>query len=289
MHNNTQLERYKKLRAFIDENFKEDINIERVEEVSFYSYRNINRIFEAIHLETIGAYVKRLRLNKAAQYLLYSELGVMDIAFEVGFEDRAAFSKAFKKKYGRSPAAFRSDNVAHFESEQQHILDLEGPDREKLTYDVVHLPDFEFIFLEYRGAEDDFSAMEAIISQLYQYVSDKNILTSNTQLISEIIDYSDASEDIRLQYNQGCILERPLDFKPEGLFRIKKHRRQKYARFIHEGSYESYLEFYRKIYAFWMWDVALELVDRPNVELHPNDVHIGPSDIQRTEIYIPIV
>ena len=62
MDNPTQLERYKKLLLFIDENFKEEINIPKIEEACFYSYRNINRIFNAIHGETIGKYVKRLRL-----------------------------------------------------------------------------------------------------------------------------------------------------------------------------------------------------------------------------------
>ena len=47
MKNKTQLERYKKLLSFIDNNFKSPIDIKKVEELSHYSYRNINRIFEA--------------------------------------------------------------------------------------------------------------------------------------------------------------------------------------------------------------------------------------------------
>ena len=67
--NNPQLTRYKKLLAYLDDHLNEEVNIEKVEEVCHYSYRNINRIFEAIHNETIGKYVKRLRLEKAAQFL----------------------------------------------------------------------------------------------------------------------------------------------------------------------------------------------------------------------------
>ena len=43
MGNQVQLERYKKLLSFIDEHFKEDINIEKIEAVCHYSYRNINQ------------------------------------------------------------------------------------------------------------------------------------------------------------------------------------------------------------------------------------------------------
>ena len=102
-----QLTRYKKLLAYLDEHLNAEVNIEKIEEISHYSYRNINRIFEAIHHETIGKYVKRLRLEKAAQFLKYSDLGISQIAYQVGFEDRSAFSKAFKKRYNTSPKDFR--------------------------------------------------------------------------------------------------------------------------------------------------------------------------------------
>ena len=98
MQNKVQLDNYKKLMAYINEHFKEEINIPRIEAICHYSYRNINRIFQAIHGETIGKYIKRIRLEKAAEYLKYSSSKIADIAFEVGFEDIASFSKAFKKK-----------------------------------------------------------------------------------------------------------------------------------------------------------------------------------------------
>ena len=72
MQNKIQLDNYKKLMAYINEHFKEDINSQRIEEICHYSYRNINRIFQAIHGETVGKYIKRIRLEKAAEYLKYS-------------------------------------------------------------------------------------------------------------------------------------------------------------------------------------------------------------------------
>ena len=45
MKNITQLERYKKLLDYLDKEFKTNIDIKEIEEISFYSYRNINRIF----------------------------------------------------------------------------------------------------------------------------------------------------------------------------------------------------------------------------------------------------
>lgn len=288
MSNTTQLERYKKLISFIDKNFKEPINIEKIESISHYSYRNINRIFLALHNETIGKYIKRIRLEKGAQYLKYSDAPISDIAYEIGFEDRASFSKAFKKKYHCSPLVFRTNNELHNKNIQELSFLKENTKREKLQYEIEYLPDFEYIFLEYRGNYEDFSAVDNTWNQLENYVFKKGLLSDTSIFMTEIIDDEDISDHINTRYNTACILEQSLKFVPEGLFRTNTHRRQKYAKFIHKGSYNSCIEYYNKIYAFWMLDVMLELEDRSTLEFYPNITsNISVNDIL-TEIYIPV-
>lgn len=288
MRNNTQIERYKKLLSFIDENFKEPINIERIEEVCHYSYRNINRIFEALHHETIGKYIKRLRLEKAAQYLKYSEAPVADIGFEVGFESRAAFSKAFKNKFGCSPLAFRTSSESIMGITQRALLKEEGTERQELQFEIEYAPAFEYLFLEYRGDYQAILAIEKVWEQLLEYASKKELLNNQSYLFSEIIDDNEISDKINLRYNLGLILEKPLPFEPQGLFRINKHARQKYVKFTHQGSHQSCYEFYNKIYAYWMLDVKYELEDLPTLEFYPNFEESLPADDLITEIYIPI-
>ena len=284
MANETQIERYKKLISFIDENFKEEINIEKIEEACHYSYRNINRIFQAIHHETIGKYIKRLRLEKAAQFLKYSTIPVANIAYEVGFEDRAAFSKAFKKKYKHSPSAYRENSELSFIKEQSSFLNTE---REKLQYTIEFLPDFEYLFLEYQGDYLDFPKVDEAWNALTEFASSKNLITENSIPMTEIIDDEAISDQINSRYNCAFILEKPLDFEPEGLFRTKRHRRQKYVKFIYNGSHEGSIEFYNNIYMYWMLDIGLELEDAPTLEFYL-DTHEPQSNTMHTEIYIPV-
>ncbi len=289
MSNETQLERYKKLLSYIDANFKEDINIEKVEAVCHYSYRNINRIFEALHQETIGKYIKRLRLEKAAQYLKYSDIKVSNIAYEVGFEDRAAFSKAFKSKYGSSPSAFRVSNETVWQEAHQSLLEKEGDDREPLQYEIEYLPDFECLFLEYRGSHKDIPAIESTWDKLFAYVNKKGMVSNDSIFMTEVIDDNEISDDINFRFNLAFLLEKPLPFKPKGLFRTKTHKRQKYAKFVHKGAHQNSVEFYNRIYAFWMTDVSLEFEDLPTLEFYPNyDENLPPEELL-TEIYIPVV
>ena len=288
MSNPTQLDRYKKLLSYIENHFKEDINIEKVEDICHYSYRNINRIFQAIHGETIGKYVKRLRLEKAAQYLKYSETEVSDIAVEVGFQDRAAFSKAFKKRYHISPSEYRNNSELTLEVLQKSLLLEKGNDRQPLQFDIEHLPQFESLFVEYRGSYDDTSAIEKTWNDLVQFAVKYNLIDDSSPIMTELVDDMEFSDQIHSRYHFSLILKEPFQPPKDSLFQVKSHTPQKYAKFVFQGSDEESIDFYKEIYAFWMMDVGLELIDRPMLEFYPNYDENLPKEELITEIYIPV-
>lgn len=79
---------------------------------SFYSYRHANRLFTSVNGESINAFSNKIRIRKSAELLKYSSVSISHIAYDVGYESVAAFSKAFKKVYGESPATYReSTNI----------------------------------------------------------------------------------------------------------------------------------------------------------------------------------
>ena len=286
--NNPQLTRYKKLLAYLDDHLNEEVHIEKLEEICHYSYRNINRIFEAIHNETIGKYVKRLRLEKSAQFLRYSDVGISQIAYEVGFEDRSAFSKAFKKKYGQSPKDYRNSS----ESTRQEILkrfDPEGnSDRTPLEFEVNYLPDFEYLFLEFDGHYQDLDTIYAHWQAFVDFVEHKGLVDNNSIFMTEIIDDEEINDQLKSRYRHAIVLEKPLGFEPPALYRVKSHKRQKYAKFTHHGSPQALVDYYHEIYAFWMMDVGYELTDSPILEFYPDADHQSFEGDQTTEIYIAI-
>jgi AraC family transcriptional regulator len=159
LENLNQLQEYKKLKKFIDENFKKDIKIGTIEKESFYSYRNINRIFQSLNHETTGRYRKRIRIEKAAEYLKYSDYQVSDIAIEVGFSDVAAFSKSFKKRFKCSPITYRQ-NV-----QQKKEINFQNG----LPFEIETLPKFEFLYLEHLGDIENIVAIEKTWDVLFKY------------------------------------------------------------------------------------------------------------------------
>ncbi len=100
---------------FIEENYNKTISPKELESISLYSYRNIQRIFKYMCGETIGSYQQRLKVENAYKLILYTQTPFSDIAFSVGFESLAAFSKAFKLRFGISPKEARHNKPDLFE------------------------------------------------------------------------------------------------------------------------------------------------------------------------------
>jgi AraC-like DNA-binding protein len=57
------------------------------------------------------SYLTRWRMNLAAELLQGGSLALARIAEEVGYDTDTAFSRAFRREFGKPPAAWRRDRM----------------------------------------------------------------------------------------------------------------------------------------------------------------------------------
>jgi AraC family transcriptional regulator len=69
---------------------------------------HLTRIFRLHYGCSIGAYVRRLRLEQAARELIASEQTLAEIAVAAGFCDQSHFTHSFKSHLKMTPAAYRA-------------------------------------------------------------------------------------------------------------------------------------------------------------------------------------
>lgn len=281
----TPLERYKKTINFIQNNFKDKVDIKRIEQISHYSYRHINRIFLSLHNETIGKYVKRIRLEKAAEYIKYSNLQISEIALDIGFSDVAAFSKAFKNKFNCSPQEYRDSVTRIIQSRHDSVSNL---NMEPLEFVIETLPHFKMLYIEHRGDYRDINALEKKWDILVAYCEKKGLLSNNTIYLSEALDDIEISDEINARSNLAIILDNQLDIIPDELFQVKEHKPQKYVKFTHLGDLNSLEDTYNQIYTFWLTGIQMEFADKPTLEFYVNHELSIPKEKLITEIYIPV-
>jgi AraC family transcriptional regulator len=91
----------------VEENLSEDLNIPQLASSLELSPWHFQRLFKALVGDTLGGYVRGRRLTEAARLLTETELGIIDIAFSVGFSSHEAFTRSFKAYFGQSPQDFR--------------------------------------------------------------------------------------------------------------------------------------------------------------------------------------
>jgi AraC family transcriptional regulator len=93
----------------IEENLSEDINIPQLADSFGLSPWHFQRLFKALVGDTLGGYVRGRRLTEAARLLTSTQLGIIDVAFSVGFSSHEAFTRSFGAYFNQSPADFRKN------------------------------------------------------------------------------------------------------------------------------------------------------------------------------------
>ena len=111
---NTHLLSFNSFLKILEQNYK------RPEGVQFYadklnmSVRNLNLICQEIFNKSVSDIVETRKMIEARQLLIDTDLSVSEIGYELGFNEKAYFTRVFTKKTGLTPTAFRSRMCALF-------------------------------------------------------------------------------------------------------------------------------------------------------------------------------
>jgi len=91
---------------YLRRNLDRPVKLGELAHVACFSEFHFHRVFRAVSGETLNNFTNRLRLEKAARLLRYSDQSLTDIALDCGFSSSATFSRAFRSGYDTSPSQF---------------------------------------------------------------------------------------------------------------------------------------------------------------------------------------
>lgn len=101
------LESMKRLIEYIDKHILQELTAMELAESAGYSFYHFCFMFKSYTGFPPGMYLRRRRLELAAQDLLCGS-SVTEVAFKYGFETASGFNKAFRKQYGISPNVYKT-------------------------------------------------------------------------------------------------------------------------------------------------------------------------------------
>jgi AraC family transcriptional regulator len=93
---------------YIDSHLDRAFSLEELAGVACFSRFHFHRIFSYAVGETLGDYIRRIRLERAGSFLvLHLKDSITTISMECGFSSPSMFARAFKQRFGMSATEWR--------------------------------------------------------------------------------------------------------------------------------------------------------------------------------------
>lgn len=99
--------------AIMEANFCHNLSMDAFAQMCHRSLSSFKREFQKHYGTSPGKWLLERRLKHAVSLLQNTCMSVTEIMFECGFEDPSHFSRAFKKKFGQPPSAYREHALTH--------------------------------------------------------------------------------------------------------------------------------------------------------------------------------
>ena len=97
---------FREVSAYIGDHYRK-ISIKKLTEVFHYNEDFFNQLLKQYAGKTYSKYVQNVRLEKAADLLVTSDMPVESIAHSVGYANLGFFYKIFRERYGITPHQYR--------------------------------------------------------------------------------------------------------------------------------------------------------------------------------------
>lgn len=269
-------ERLNKVVLYIQNNLDKSLSVKKLAAIACLSPYHFHRLFTAYHGETLNDFIRRVRLERAASLICHSNFSnekISSIAFETGYETPAAFSKAFRQYFGKTPTEFKSDR--NHVARQYQLNGEPNRIRSALTpYSISVVGEQHVTFLRMTGAYN--RASEKTWNILLNFARTKGIDCENDAALLGIPhDCSSITGVDKRRYDFCIILDR--DIKPEGEVSLQVVAGGRYAFFSHQGSLHDISLTYREIFLNWFPESGEKLRNAPCLEVFSKIPTLNPS------------
>ena len=150
---------------YVEENLCGDINLEEMGRLACVNPDSFLRFFSYMTGMSLGEYIRRRRLTLAGYELQGGEARVIDIAVKYGYDSADAFSRAFARQHGMTPAAARKGGALRvYPSASFHIM-IKGAS--EMNFRWIDLPETTIYGVSEAFEAEEFATREALRSSMW--------------------------------------------------------------------------------------------------------------------------
>lgn len=124
---------------FTEANLDNKIALDDIALYCGLSKYHLHRMFKSLTGETLMEYVQSRKLSASINDLIHSNMRVIDIALNYGFDYEQSYIRAFRKKFGCTPQKVRSEQMSLRLTERINLSDIYA-----LHNSAIYKPQFVF-------------------------------------------------------------------------------------------------------------------------------------------------
>lgn len=270
---------------WIENHIEERVTIKNIVDMSGYSRRHLHSIFKEAVGISIGRYIRRRKLCRAAHKLKLTALSLTEIAYSLEYDSQQSFSREFKKLFGLTPKTYRERDVW----DMSHLQKPIKVDREELPeVKLCYLPEYRLNGheIEYRepylniiNGYDSLSRWELMKKSIHLYGRDI-FLISRYSPSEEFYEETNVNTFIGSKYDEMLCETYNKRLESDGL----------YAHFTYIGEWEDYTKISRHVYREVFPKMKLKRRKGNDVERIqcPNYRNKSTKFVMKCDYYIPI-
>lgn len=296
-------ERLNRVMDHIQDHLGEPLDLEGLASVACFSPFHFHRIFRAWTGETLQQFVHRLRLERAAQQLVFDPLKpITDIALDCGFSGSSPFARDFRKAFGMSASHWRKIHQLRRKDRQVRLTLPRGssflvdpmvhrkePTMRSFPLDVQvrNLEPATLAYLRHLGPYmGDAELFRRLFTRLFAWAGPRGLMGPDTRFLSLYQDNPNLTPEAH--HRLEVALTVPPGTAPDGDIGVRPLEGGRYACLRARIRPDQYAEIWDALCADWLPGSGFQPDDRVALEWYHNDPQQDPEGMHDIEICMPV-
>jgi AraC family transcriptional regulator len=284
---------------YIDNHLTEDLTVAELASVANFSPYHFHRIFSAFVGEPLYAFIKRLKVEKAASMLInFPEKPVNEIAWDCGYKSDSVFCRTFKEHFGMNTADFRKCKTDEIRKIRQSLSKNGKPGATGDGYvcsvetiknisqmkniRIQQQPAMQLVYTRHTGA---FDQIGKAYGKLMQWAGPRGLIHPGVKTVTIYHDDPTVTEIEKLR--QSACITVDQEVKTEGEFGNISLPEGKYVVGSFEIGPEGFTDAWNQV-CLWLAESGYQPADGQPYELYHNNHEEHPEKKFIVDICIPV-
>lgn len=262
------IERLNEAVEYIEMNLENKIDYTKASKIACCSVYHFQRMFSYIAGVTLGEYIRRRKMTKAAFELQRSDIKILELSAKYGYDSPTSFSRAFQSIHKISPSIARNKNIT-LKTYPKLTFSLSVKGEEELEYYITEKDSLDILGVGKKIELD----MEKNFSEIPDFWNE-NIKNKN---IEKLLKYNEKDKNIlgvSLYNNKEVWYYIAVFNGKEGEDGMEKHRISGgiWAVFRCPSPFlENSQKIYRRFYTEWLPYSGYTYGETADIEIYPDN------------------